>query len=55
MFAGSQAVHAYYRPLQDLDSWVNNYKHFLKLKAQPKQTDSSDKQQDIVAPEEAKN
>lgn len=47
MFAGSQVVHAYYRPLQDLDSWVNNYKNYLNLK--------SEKQVIVKPEEEAKN
>jgi len=30
MFAGAQAVHHYYNPLEDLDEWVKKYENILK-------------------------
>jgi len=55
MFAGSQVVHAYYRPLQDLDAWINNYKNFLNKGKPSKQIDSSEKQVIATTEENAEN
>lgn len=48
MFAGSQLVHAYYQPLNDLDTWVSSYKNYISKVKEAKNPTT-------IIPEEPKN